>query len=613
MRTIPSLAGLLVLVLVLVPTLARAQGTLSFTDVTAAAGVTNSYFSGLFAHFEYTAGGAVGDFDQDGWPDVYVVTGGVGGNPDRLFMNNGDGTFTDEAAAWGLTEIHMGKGVSVADFNNDGFEDIYVTSAGPITDDMTGQHKLYRNNGNGTFTNIAAMAGVAFTTISSEDGFGSAWTDYDLDGDLDLFVAGFENNNEGNVLFRNNGDETFTNVTAVSELFLGSTIHHRGFAPRFMDVDGDRYPEFLLVSDFGTSIYWKNDGDGTFTEWTTESGMGLEENGMGQCIGDFDRDGLLDWYVASIFRPAIGWTGNKLYLTQPDATYVETSVAAGVEDGGYGWACIGVDLDHDGWTDIVETNGGISSEFTGEPSYLWINDGDGTFTENAIALGFDHDEQGRGMVRLDYDLDGDQDIMIFANNAPLQFFRNDLSGPDTHWLRIILDNGPSTTIPPHGIGAKITISADGVTQVSTIDGGDHFCSHGELTAHFGLAGATLVDTVDVEWTDGSVTSLTAVAVDRTITIFAEEPIDPDFLRGDVNADGGVNIADAVSILSGLFGTPGAILCAAAADSNDDGGQDIGDAVYVLSYTFSGGAAPPAPFPDCGLVVSPFDCVNSACP
>ncbi len=592
---------------------ARAQGTLSFTDQTFAAGVTNTFTPGLYAHFDYTAGGAVGDFDNDGWQDVYVVTGGVGGIPDRLFMNNGDGTFTDDAAAWGLTDVHSGKGVSVADFNNDGWQDIYVTSAGPVFDDDTGQHRLYKNNGDGTFTNIAAAAGVNFTSTSSEDGFGSAWADYDLDGDLDMFVGGFENNNEGNVLFRNNGDETFTNVTVDAELFPNPlTPDHRGFAPRFMDVDGDRYPELLLVSDFGTSIYWKNDGDGTFTKWTTESGMGEEENGMGQCIGDFNRDGLMDWYVCSIYRPSIGWTGNKLYLTQPDATYTEISNSAGVHDGGYGWASIGLDMDHDGWTDIVETNGGNGALFSNEQSYLWLNNGDNTFDEVAVATGFDNDEQGRGMVALDYDADGDQDIMIFSNNGPLQFFRNDLSGTDIHWFRLFLDNGGSTTIPPQGIGSLVYVTAGGITQVDMIDGGDHFCSHSELSAHFGLGAETMIDELRVEWTDGSVTIINDVAADQTMTVTAGTSPDPEWIRGDVNADGAINVADAIALLSGLFGTPSAILCGAAADVNNDGGQDIGDPVYLLTYNFSMGTEPPAPFPSCGIAPTTFSC-DTPCP
>lgn len=592
----------------------EAQGVLSFTDQTAPAGVTNSYVPGYFPHDNYTAGGAVGDFDRDGWPDVYVVTGGVGGIPDRLFMNNGDGTFTDEAAAWGLTAIHSGKGVSVADFNDDGWDDIYVTSAGTdLIGPEPGNHRLYCNNGDGTFTNVAATAGVHMTSTLSEDGFGSAWSDYDRDGDLDLFVGGFANNNEGNVLFRNNGDETFTNVTVEAELFPTPTFpDHRGFAPRFMDVDGDWYPELLLVSDFGTSVYFKNDGDGTFTNWTTQAGMGQEENGMGQGIGDFNRDGRIDWYVSSIYRPPSGWTGNKLYLTQPDATYVEVSVSAGVHDGGYGWATIGVDLDHDGWTDIVETNGGAIAEFVGEQSYLWINNGDGTFAEMSLAVGFENYEQGRGMVTLDYDLDGDQDIIIFANNGPLQFFRNDLSGPNTHWFRLFLDNGDEPLIPPHGIGAKVYLTAAGVTQVDTIDGGDHFCSHSELSAHFGLGPVTTIDELRIEWTDGSVTTLTDLAADQTMTVVAGVTDGPTWVRGDPNADGAVDVADAIALLTGLFDTPAAILCQASADVNADESIDLSDAISILSYNFSFGPAPAAPFPDCGSEATPFPC-DTPCP
>ena len=145
-------------------------------------------------------------------------------------------------------------------------------------------------------------------------------------------------------------------------------------------------------------------------------------------VGDFDNDGLLDWYVTSIYQPSIGWTGNKLYMNQGNHVYSEISAAAGVFNGGYGWAAIACDFDHDGWVDIAETNGG-SSTFQNEQSYLWLNNGDGTFSETAIASGLVHTVLGRGMLNLDYDNDGDQDVMILSLNDPNVLYRNDLSGP----------------------------------------------------------------------------------------------------------------------------------------------------------------------------------------
>ena len=287
----------------------------TFTDRTTEAGVSVMFDSSGYAHSVYTGGGAVGDFNGDGWQDLYYISGGfgVGNVPDRLFINNGDGAFTDEAAAWGLTTVHMGKGATVGDFNADGRLDLYVTSAGPPGNAGPCHHKLYRNDG-GTFTDVASTAGVNCTTIGGEDGFGGSFGDYDLDGDLDLFVGGFASGNLGSKLFRNNGNGTFTDITDLIGFFDETMISISAFSPRFTDMDGDFYPEVLIASDFGTSRYFRNNTDGTFTDLTELGGTGEDENGMGQTIADFDGDLLLDWYVTSIYLPQIEWTGNKLYM-----------------------------------------------------------------------------------------------------------------------------------------------------------------------------------------------------------------------------------------------------------------------------------------------------------
>ncbi len=390
-----------------------ALGQPNFIEAATDAGLamTHAPFqSAQWAIVVMTAGGAVGDFNNDGWQDLFVVSGGT--EPDKLFINDGDGTFTDQAAAWGLTDQHRGVGAAVGDYNNDGWQDIYVTSLGLITAPVTtGAHRLYRNDAGTGFTEVAAAAGVNTTSTTQPDGFGSAFGDYDLDGDLDLFVAGWEFNSAGNRLFRNNGDGTFTDVTVAAGV-LDLSVH--GFAPHFVDMDGDRYPELLLAADFGTSRYFVNDGDGTFTDYTTESGTGLDGNGMGQAVGDINNDGLFDWYVSSIRteNTSLG-TGNMLYLNLGGHSYTEISVAAGANDGGWGWGTVAVDLFHDGLVDLVETNGWPSDEWVNEQAKVFANNGDLTFDEIAPTCGFSHIGQGRGLVNFDADNDGDQDFVVF--------------------------------------------------------------------------------------------------------------------------------------------------------------------------------------------------------
>ncbi len=540
--------GLTISALVLSAADATAGGPL-FEDYTAQSGIANTHNSSGYSQPNYTAGGAVGDFNNDGWQDLYVVQGH---GRDLLFLNNGDGTFTDDGMAWGLP-THRGKGAAAGDFNNDGWMDVFLTSAGPTTSSAApGHHKLLRNNGDGTFTDIAMSAGVNVSSNGVEDGFCATFGDYDLDGDLDLCVSGFANNNSGTKLFQNNGDETFTDVTA--NLNLGDVgTDLKAFAPRFIDMNGDRYPELLMSCDFGTrSRYFLNNGDGAFTDMTDPANVGDDENGMGQSVGDYNNDGLMDWYVTSIYFPSINWTGNKLYINQGNDVFNEVGAAAGVDDGGYGWAALSVDFNHDGWVDIAETNGdsgNFGTTFFEEQSYLWFNNGDGTFTENAVAQGFSHFGKGRGMANFDIDNDGDQDVVIFANHEPLTVYRNllmDTEGAATNWLRVFLDTSSSDDLAPNGYGAMVfvtaTIGGESMTLLRAITPGDSFESSGEYSAHFGLADATTIDEIRVEWPNGMVTTQTGISANQTISISSSIP-------GDLNGDGVVNGADLAELLA----------------------------------------------------------------
>jgi hypothetical protein len=489
-----------------------AAAQVAFSDQTAAAGVIHTAvlapdMNGIHMY----NGGAVGDFDRDGWPDVFLLGGG-GTVADALFMNDRDGTFTNRAAAWGVAAFHRGRGATVGDYNHDGWPDIFVTSSGDMNFvDRPGQHILYRNNGNGTFTNVATAAGVRSASPTNSSATGAAFGDYDLDGDLDLFVCTWEGYN-GNRLFENNGNGTFTDVTAAA----GIDYLFWGFSPRFVDMNGDRYPELLIAADFVTSRYFVNDRDGTFTKSTT-SGTCVEDNGMGSVIADFNRDGRPDWYVTSIWRDGSSQDGNYLYVNQGNHQYTILPAASGARDGGWGWGAEAIDFDHDRLTDIVETNGWVEPEFMNEPSYLFRNNGNMTFSEVHAGSGFDYTGQGRSLMTLDYDRDGDMDVLLTAFQGPVKLYRNDLSGPGTNWVEIRLDTSAVPSLAPDGYGSRIVAVAGGVTQYDWMDGGSTYLGRSETLSHFGLGAATTVD-MTVEWADGTATALSGVSANQLITV-----------------------------------------------------------------------------------------------
>lgn len=516
--------------------------SLGFTEVATSIGIDFEHDGlGIGGPVYYmSSGGVAGDFNNDGWPDLFVLA--TGSRADALYINQGDGTFVDEAVAWGVDGVHFGVGAAAADINGDGWLDIYVTSHSPegVAVAEAGRHRLYRNNGDGTFTDIAASAGVHMTSPAREDGWGASFGDYDLDGDLDLAVAGWHDGSGGNRLFRNNGDETFTDVTAAAGI-ASDLAGVFGFSPRFADMDGDRYPELIWTADFETSVYFVNDGDGTFTEATAAAGVGLESNGMGVTVADFNGDGMLDWYATSIDRewdqvPRADGAGNMLYLNQGGHVFAEVSDAAGVAEGWWGWGTAGVDFDHDGDIDIAETNGWFHSPWTDRPACLWLNDGDGmSYTEVARGAGFVHELDGRGLATFDYDMDGDQDIVVFTRSGRLHVFRNDLAGSCTGWLRVELDTSLAGGLAPHGVGATVRVVTGATERVAQVHTGTNFIAQSEPTAHFGLGDAMMADRVEVEWPNGTVKVLRDVVLDRSIVIAA--------CPADTNEDGVVTPQD----------------------------------------------------------------------
>ena len=558
--------------------------TASFTNETDALGLAFTHTRGPRYGF-MGAGGAAADFNNDGYVDLFVLGGGS--RPDALFLNNGPDangnfSFTDQAAAWDVDFSHYSFGVSAADFNGDGLLDLYITSYGdPFTGVTPGKHKLLTNLGPGsggqwTFVDEAELCGVNSLNLNSTDGTGSAWGDYDLDGDLDLMVCAYIRNEMGNRLFRNdgmglNGGWVFTDVTAQAG-FLQTEI--QGFVPGFVDMNGDRYPELLLVADAGTSKYLVNNGDGTFTNRVTDcQGLG-QANGMGSAVGDVDGDGLLDWYVSGSYYDMLHGPGNVLMVQQPGGNFLNASPGTPVHDGGWGWGVLMVDLDHDTRLDLVETNG-FSTGYGNEQSYLYMNHGNLLFTEEAIARGFVHYGQGRGLVEFDFDNDGDRDLVIFSTGEPMAVFENHLLEPGqpvpagANWLDLRFDTSRRASIAPMGLGSSIRVTAGGQQRVFAADGGFNHCSQSELGVHLGLADAAEADAIRVQWTDGSFTTLTHVAANQRLTIVA--PYHP----GDVDGSGDVDFFDLLWFL-GRF-SAGDL----GADQTGDGVLDVFDLIRFL--------------------------------
>lgn len=540
----------------------------SFTNVTGPAGVGANQVP-TYTH-GFPAGGTVADFNNDGWQDIFLASGG--GVPDKLFLNNGDGTFSNVAPAWGINAIHQSTSAVAGDYNNDGWQDLLVTA-------YTG-NRLYENQGGTGFVNVAGTAGVA-----APSPFGGAFGDYDLDGDLDLAVVTFDVSS-GNRLYRNNGDGTFTNVTASSGVAtaLSGIV---GFTVRFADMNGDRYPELLWIGDFGTSRYLRNNQNGTFTNITGAAGVGFDGTEMGHTVADFDRDGKFDWYVTTI-------NTNNLYRNLGNHSYQEISGTSGVAITGWGWGTVSVDFNHDTKIDIAATS-------QSSAQYLFINQSPtlpGFLQFTPATAGFVSTVSGRGLSNLDYDNDGDQDIVIFPHSGQMQLFRNNVAGEtDANWIRIFCDTSTEDDIAPNGIGAVVTVTTGTIVQMGRIDAGANYLSQSEMSAHFGLETATLIDEIRVDWPNGTSTTLFDVPVNQTLTISAAPPAS-DFVRSDANDDGAVNIADVTLSLNHIF-LGDMVPCVAALDVNADGGIDVSDVTSLIGYIFNIGNAPSAPFPSCG--------------
>jgi hypothetical protein len=478
-------------------------------------------------------GVAIFDYDNDGWPDIFVVNGTtLGPMPEKkqptnhLYHNNHDGTFTDVTEKAGLAHSGWGQGVCVGDYDNDGYEDLFVT--------YYGKNVLYHNNGDGTFTDVTEKAHVAGNGAWST---GCAFVDYDRDGKLDLFVATYVDFDvktapvpgerascmwKGvpvmcgprglpwgkNMLFHNKGDGTFEAVTTKAK--IDQTNGHYGFSVSTLDFDDDGWPDIFVACDSTPSILYHNNRDGTFTDVAVVAGAafnedGKEQAGMGSTIGDYNGDGRLD-----IFKTNFSDDTATLYRNNGDGTFDDVTFAAGL--GLYtkylGWGTMFLDVDNDGWPDLLLVNGHVYPEVDKqhlgsdyqEPRILYHNKGNGTFEDISASAGpgITTAKSGRGLAVGDLWNDGRMSAVVSNMNAPASLLVNQLKSGN-HWIGIKTIGTKSNR---DGIGAKIRVKAGERVLVDEVRSGSSYDSNNDMRVHFGLGHNERVDWVEVRWPSG---------------------------------------------------------------------------------------------------------------
>ena len=465
---------------------------------------------------------AVGDYDGDGWPDVYFTAIGRAG---ILMRNLGDGTFADATMAAGLDAAPRAGGIAWADIEGDGDLDLMLTNFGGLA------HRLYVNDGHGHFADEAARRGVEFRSSRQHTGTGIAVGDYDRDGYVDLFIAQWRSSlimgpsADYNRLLRNRGAEApgyFEDVTAAQGFDFqavaaeaGAVPGAYGFAPAFVDLDGDGWPELAVTGDYGTSRLFWND-EGTFVDGTDDSGVGTDKHGMGSAFGDYDGDGDLDWFVTAI-ELYDGTGGNRMYRNDGARAFTDVTDPLGVRNGGWGWGTSFFDAELDGDLDLTMAAGWPNQHFGEDPVRLWRNDGpDGPWPETTAAQNLLYTDGGRGLVTFDYDRDGDLDVLVHGNTESPALFRNDTDGG--RWL-VVDPVGEAANAEALNTVVRVQVDEDGPWQVRHVGVGSQLFGQGESEAHFGLGAEALrVHQVEVTWPSGATATRTQVPVDQRLTI-----------------------------------------------------------------------------------------------
>ena len=509
-------------------------------------------------------GVAIFDADNDGWPDIFIVNGTKldGEKPageaasNHLYHNNHDGTFTDVTKNAGLLHTGWGQGVCVGDYDNDGWPDLYVT--------YYGKNVLYHNNGNGTFTDVSEKAGVAGT--GKAWGTGCAFVDYDRDGHLDLMVANYVDFDlaktpapgdrascmwkgvpvmcgpqglptASNILYHNRGDGTFEDVT--KKAHIDKTSGAYAFSVTTLDYDDDGWPDIYVACDSTASILYHNNHDGTFKDVAITAGAAYNEDGhaqagMGSTAGDYNGDGRLD-----IFKTNFSDDTATLYRNNGDGTFDDVTFAAGLglHTQYLGWGTMFFDFDNDGWPDLLLVNGHVYPEVDSqhlgsnfqEPRILYHNNGNGTFSDISAGAGpgITNVSSSRGLAIGDLWNDGKLSAVVSNMNAPPSLLVNDVRTPN-HWVEFHLtgshpkqskgnheeENAGVLSSTRDAIGARIKVKVGGRTLVDEVRSGSSFISNNDMRVHFGLGAATKIDAIEVRWPDGSIEYFPHGPIDR---------------------------------------------------------------------------------------------------
>jgi len=508
-----------------------------FTQTTQSSGLCYEVQEVVAATDMHVMGGglAMSDVNNDGFLDLYVVHGMH--ETGKLYLNNG-GNFTRAPDNNGIAPRSLDNAGYFIDLNSDGWDDFVSIQY------EANFVEIFLNDQSGNFVEATASTGI----FLQKPTYSIAAADYDLDGDIDLFFAHWgyawsdtTPNPITQYLWENNGSGFFTDVSDKVEIIpsfrpppFDDVLAEHSFTPIFADVNSDGYPDILLAGDFISSQVLINNAGASFTDATTDQIS--DENGMGAAVADYDRDGDLDWFVSSIFFSGRdkdyqgGVTGNRLYQNNGSGVFTDVTDAAEVRDGAWGWGSCFADFNNDGDVDIFHTNGmtavgAVETDtthalyvFFDDPSRLFLADGDGTFSNQAVALGINHDDQGRGVICTDFDNDGWVDILVSTNGKSPTVFRNEFNNSN-HYLQIDLD-GPAGNLK--GIGARVTVETAAGTQMQEVVLGSSYLSQQSCTLHFGLGSETAVTAVTVTWPGlaGTETRIENISVDQRLTISA---------------------------------------------------------------------------------------------